>query len=489
MGESALAGSGVLIVLIVAIGTALFLFGAVRVSARRGVGLFHYFPYALLFSLAVSVFLSGRVLSEAWELLSEVQIEANPVSIWITRLVSALIVVASVERIASYMSRRCRFGIAHQGNAFRWLLCAFVVFWATTVASPVLFGTESSPTHDYLYTLLMGCAALLLSERESDLAVAAARNALLTFLAVSVALIPLRPSLVLDWNYTEGLLPGVPRFAGLAAHSVSMGMLAQLALLCLLARPVSRRWVNSVCWVLGLFVFILAQSKTSWLSFPVCAAGMLWVRDSSPSPAFGGSDQKSFRQYFALALLLVTVGVGLAFIFGNLSSGIDSFLATNRGSEVASLSGRDQIWTVALAEWARHPVFGYGTSLFDDVYRVSIGMPFAVNGHDQFVDTLARSGVVGAAGLLFYVAVLLVFSVKYARASRGLSIALFLAIILRSVSEVPLMLFGYGPEVIEHFLLLSVLAGHARASAIVAASKVEASDRRQYGEFKLSHSA
>lgn len=484
MGESGLAGSGVLVAAVISVAMVLFLAGAMRISARRGVGLFHYFPYALLFSLAVSVFLSGRILSDAWELLSEVQVDTNPVSLWITRLVSVLVVLASVERIGSYILQRHRIGTAPQ-----WLLGAFVVFWVTNVASPVLLAAEGVPAHDYVYTLLMGCAAVLLSKRESDLTVAAARNALLIFLAVSVALIPLRPSLVLDWNYTEGFLPGVPRFAGLAMHSVTLGMLAQLALLCVYAEPLPRRWLNHLCWALGLLTLFLAQSKTSWLSFPVCMAAMLWVRDAPAPREPGNARQKRFSRYIPLALLVVAVGIGVAFIFGNLSSGLASFLATNRGAEVASLSGRDQIWNVALEEWARHPVFGYGSSLFDEVYRTGIGMPFAVNGHDQFIDTLARSGLVGVAGLLFYASVLLVFSVRCARGTNGLSIAIFLAILFQSVSEVPLAVFQYGTDVMQQLLLLAILAGYARARSVHAASHVGASDLRLYYKGDFSRAA
>ena len=58
--------------------------------------------------------------------------------------------------------------------------------------------------------------------------------------------------------------------------------------------------------------------------------------------------------------------------------------------------------------------------------------------------------------------VLLVLSIRYARASGGLSLALFVALALRAISEVPLLLFGYGPELTTHVLLLMTLAAAAR---------------------------
>ena len=88
-------------------------------------------------------------------------------------------------------------------------------------------------------------------------------------------------------------------------------------------------------------------------------------------------------------------------------------------------------------------------------------MPNATHAHNQFMDTLSRSGTVGAVSLVLYALVLLVLSLRHARASRGLSLALFAGLALRSISEVPLSLFGYGAELLMHLLLLMTLAASA----------------------------
>lgn len=92
-------------------------------------------------------------------------------------------------------------------------------------------------------------------------------------------------------------------------------------------------------------------------------------------------------------------------------------------------------------------------------------MTFATSGHNQIIDVLARSGLVGTPGLALYAVILLAFSVRYARASHCLSIAIFIAICLRWVSEVPLTMFGYGPEALQGVLLLGILGGHGRGDA------------------------
>ena len=98
-------------------------------------------------------------------------------------------------------------------------------------------------------------------------------------------------------------------------------------------------------------------------------------------------------------------------------------------------------------------------------------MPNATNAHNQFMETLARSGVVGATALVLYAAVLLALSLRAAKATGGLSIALLIAVALRSMSEVPLLMFGYGTEFFTHLLLLVTLASaNAPRAAILPAA-------------------
>jgi len=154
-------------------------------------------------------------------------------------------------------------------------------------------------------------------------------------------------------------------------------------------------------------------------------------------------------------------------LLGDIGSTVSSLLETDEGAQLMTFTGRDKIWAIAMEEWQNSPVFGYGPGLFDADFRASIHMANATNGHNQFMDTLARSGTVGATALVLYALVLLALSLRHARATRGLSVALFVALALRSVSEVPLILFGYGAELFTHLLLIVTLASAAGARRAV----------------------
>jgi len=452
---SVLVAGAILAALMAALGMA----GAVHVTSRRAHGYMHLIFYAMLLMVALANLLSGRDLSSSNMKFDEVAvIVRHPLVSLLQPLASLLLLTLAGERLITHLIRRDKAAQAPSA-----LLVAFLTFWVCTVAAPALLGAHPQVSHDYVYPLVIGFAAVLATATERDLAFGAARNALLVFLAAGLLLIPFKPSLVLDASYTQGLLPGVPRLAGLAPHAVSLGMLAQLGLLCLLARPLQRVWLNRLAWAMGLGVLFLAQSKTAWISFVLCSACILLVRQG---PGFmrrvGDPVRPEFGIVALLAFMAAVAGLAALLMFGEVDARLSSFFDSAQGAQLASMTGRDQIWAIAYDEWQRNPVFGYGPTLWDASFREAIGMPNATHAHNQFMDTLSRSGTVGAAALVLYSLVLLVLSIRYARASGGLTLALFVALALRAISEVPLLLFGYGPELIAHVLLLMALAAAGR---------------------------
>lgn len=429
---------------------------AVHLTSRRTQGYMHLIFYALLLAAALSSLLSGRDFAGAgMSFAQSAATERHPIMKLAQPLISLLILTVAGERIVTHWLKRDK-------SAPALLLVTFLLFWTGTVAAPALMGAHPYLAHDYVYPLVMGIAALLVSGTERDLAFRAARNALVLFVAAGLLLIPLKASLVLDPSYTQGLIPGVPRLAGLASHSVTLGLLSQLGLLCLMAFPYRNSWLNRLAWGIGLGSLFMAQSKTAWVAFILCSACLLavqrvpawWRRVSNPVRPEGGIVS-------VLMFMVAVATMALILIFADLGSRWDSFFDSAQGAQFASLSGRDLIWAIAYDEWQRNPMFGYGPTLWDETFRVAIGLPHATSAHNQFMDTLSRSGSVGALALTLYALVLLVLSLRYARASAGVSLALFVALTLRSVSEVPLSLFGYGAELITHILLLMTLAASA----------------------------
>jgi O-antigen ligase len=424
----------------------------------RSTGFLHWVLPAMIGLGALAVLLSGRDLSLMFsELAAADSGVRHPIIVWGQRGVSLLLMAAAAERVLSHVTHK-------QPLPSPILAWTFVVYWLCTVAAPALFGSHPNISHEYLYTLVIGFAVVLTTAREGDKLLDTARNALFVFMLAGVALIPVMPSMVLDASYRQGLLPGVPRLGGLATHPVALGMFSLTAVLLLWARPFQRRWLNRLAWILVLFVLFLAQSKTAWTAFIVCSVAMLAVRNAPNLwRRMGDPREGAFGVMVCLCVMLGTAALLGLILVGDLQGHVVDFLDSAEGAQLVSMTGRDQIWAIAIEEWQANRMFGYGPNLWDEPFRASIGMPNATNAHNQFMDTLARSGSLGAAALVLYAVVLLVLSLRHANATGGLSLALFLALFVVSISEVPLMLFAYGTDLFAHLLLLVVLASASAA--------------------------
>ena len=428
--------------------------GTADIIARREQGYMHVIFFAMLLSVAAGSLLSGRDISSNFLIEEQALPDANhPLMIILQPLISLLILAVCGERIIAHWQQR------HTVPPAWLLLIAFFVFWACTVAAPALFGAHPQLSHDDVYPMVIGVAATLASSLERDQALKAARDAIFIFMLLGLLIVPISPNIVLDSAYSQGLMPGLPRLAGLSPHPVSMGLLSQLGLLCLMARPYQQRWLDRLAWTAGLTSLFLAQSKTAWLAFFLCVGTLLvvqrgpaaWRRFSDPMrPAAGMTT--------LVGVMLAVVMLATVLTYGDLGERISAFINTPEGAQLTSLTGRDRIWAIAFDEWQRNPVFGYGPGIWDEAFRASIGMPNATHGHNQFMDTLSRAGTVGAIGLTLYSIVLLILSLRFTRATQGLSLALLLTLMLRSISEVPLLMFGYSTEMFIHVLLLLVLA-------------------------------
>lgn len=418
-------------------------------TSRSGL---HWVLPLMLGLVAVSILLSGRDLAQHFAYLAYGSgTPVHPATPWIQRAVSLILMLICVERLYHHVTAAVRQPVP----VFVWVFCAF---WAATVAAPALFGAHPHVSHEYLYTLIIGAAALLATDADRQRMVTSARSALFIFLLAGAALVPLQPGLVLDMTYSQGLLPGVPRFGGLAAHPVALGVFAQTFLLCLWVRPFASRWLTAAAWLVGLSVLFFAQSKTAWIGFLAGAAAMLALRNAPRMWRRAADPREAEYGMLMCVAAILLVGASIALLlFADVETQTAEFLSTPEGAQLMTLTGRDQIWVIALEEWRASPVFGYGPLIWKEDFRASIGMPHATNAHNQFMDTLSRSGAVGATALVLYAAALLVFSLRSAVATGGLSLALFITLALRSVSEVPLSLFGYGSEFFTHLLLIALL--------------------------------
>lgn len=423
---------------------------------KRETGLVPYVFYPAMLSIAVAALLSNRDITGNEIVLGMQAVARHPASVWFGRLTSLFVIFACGERILHRLTTRDQ--LRPMPMLLFW---ALLLYFLSNIVSPALLGRHTDVSHEYLYMFLAGCAALLMKPKEVDLSVISMRNATLLFLVLSAVAFAWKPNMVINKNY-HGLIPLLTiRYAGLANHANSLGPMVVVFLLCLWRKPYAWRTLNLLAWALGLASLLLAQSKTNWIACILCFGCIAWFgfREQIKARLFDyRRPQLSIIGIFCF-ILLCTLAI-LMVMFGGVDAKLASFATSNEGNDLLSLTGRDVIWQVAIQEWHKNPLFGYGLQIWDESFRASIGMPYATHAHSQFYQSLASAGTIGALGLLLYAGVLLYGAARTAKASSGMSMALFVLIASRSVSEVPLSLTGFAAEALTHLLLLIIVAAY-----------------------------
>ena len=424
--------------------------GFTDLNRSKDVGYLHLAPYAILCGAALDILLSGRSLDNFYELLT-VTVVRSSVSILLVRVVTVFLMMASLERILA--SARIHRHLLGNKPILTW---CFGLFWLGSVGLNMAFSAHPYFAHEYLYSLVLGLGILALTPEEAKKFIQAFRNGLILFLAASFFMILIKPSLVMESNYSQGYIAGLPRMAGLAAHAVLLGELSLLTGLLLWMYPLQNRLIQIMAIMLAVVAFFLAQSKTAWFSAVPCMGVMLWYR-------YKLRLDHSVRKNHAMPLLILIIIIlslvvaTTIFAFSGIGDSLARFLSSNEGSQLTSLTGRDVIWDFALSEWSKYPTFGYGPEFLNLNQRLSIGMTNAVHAHNQFIDLLARSGMVGFLSVLPYLATVCMLVRKVDLAYKSLAMAFLIAVLIRCVSEVPLSLYGYGVELLVQLSLLAIL--------------------------------
>ena len=221
------------------------------------------------------------------------------------------------------------------------------------------------------------------------------------------------------------------RLAGVAPHANALGLIAAIAIVAVLASPRRRLW---------------------WLNS--CAALLvLWGSDSrgAMAAAAGG-----------LAVLWASQGTHARLRVSALALGLGSsslFLITGLLAEnTEHLNGRTVIaWPIAVDRWLESPIVGSGMTAFDLEFRTAAGASWVGQAHNQLLNSLAQTGLIGAAALVILLIVSLSVALKARRATNGLSMALLTVMFLAMLLESPISMTGTTLNVLPVLFLLAYL--------------------------------
>jgi len=425
---------------------------AMQFTKKRQTGFVYLIPYAIVLVAMADALFSGRSFDNIYSQLTFA--EARPsINTWLVRVATFIMLMASFERIFTNAFKN-----KHIFGREPALTVCFIMFWMGSVGIPMFFSAHPSFSHDNFYSLIIGVAVLSLSQEEGEGFILALRNAFTLVIVAGFLMIAIKPNMVIAINYSQGIIAGLPRFSGLLPHAVMQGIVALGLLLILYVQPFKNKILNGFAWLIGLIALFVAQSKTAWISSLFCF-GVLWWMTYKSSDHYANNLKSRSKLAFILVatLLILTLAVGLTILFGDVGARMDKFLFSSEGQQIASFTGRDVIWQFALDEWAKNPIFGYGPQFLNLEQRIVNGMLNATHAHNQYLDTLARSGLVGLIPLVIYMLGIVLTVVKMTKDTRPLAVALFLLLIFSSISEVPFSLYGYGVELLFQLIIFAII--------------------------------
>lgn len=378
--------------------------------------------------------------------------------IWATRLVN---VTAGALAFIELCRRLAKGDYKDSPTRGQTMAIALVLFVSAWLISSVV-GTKPDFKHGAIYPLLALAAVYVQPTLDLRIILNHVKALVLAILVLSVAAAVVTPDAVVQKNYA-GFIPGLSfRFHGLTTHANSLGPLALVYLLVEYLQP-SRLVVRLVGVPLAFGTLIAAQSKTAWIAAMMAGLVLYLYRLDSE----GRQPTTAARGSFALwsgvvVLIIVPVAASVVLLTADPVGALERFISP-RADELTSFTGRNRIWQITYDTWMENPLFGYGPGLWDPEFRMSLGLSNIGHAHNQFMQSLGDSGILGVTFLVIFLLSLVYFAFRHGVATRGVSVALVLTLLVRCLTEAPIRPTTFlEPGFLTYFLVFLLLTQYER---------------------------
>lgn len=418
---------------------------------------FNKWIHALIFPIILIAIGIGSLLSGRNVMFAEADIDlavGNEIQLitWTYRVATVLILGICFSIFISTLQKN-----KSRGN-YGWpLFFSFSLFYFTNIILNNIFGTKPVIDWKFLYPFIIFSTIFLSRNKDTNFSIQGIKFGLLFFLFGSIIAAMVLPKISLQLNYIG--LPGINiRLWGLGSNPNSIGPLALIFLLLVAHKPFNRRLLQYSAISMGVCVLLLSQSKTAWgaalLSFAI-----LWWGHVMHSPINRNIRKPAnyALRNLSIPILLAFIGIALTVMLAFYSIYGSPFAHTTN-EEIKTLTGRTEIWSVAIETWKNNPLFGYGSSVWDEQFRKYMDMNFAFSAHNQFLQSLSEAGSIGFIGLMIYMVTLFRYAYDANGETKGLSLALFSIILIRCFTETPLEIIGiFNGDILVHLLLFRIV--------------------------------
>lgn len=330
----------------------------------------------------------------------------------LNRALSLLGVVIALWAIAE--------GMRQPRRRVSWIILGVVCYYGALVLSGT-FGYIPGLPEQYLTTPIIIVAFLVRSDYRYEWLSQYSRLLLRIVVAASMATTIVLPWMAFNTEESRTFF-GVARLQGIFGHPNGLAYAAAVLLILEVGMRSRLRW-----WILPVAALLLAQSNAGYAIASIC---VLWILIRT----------KVVVLMFAVVSL---VGAVVLSILDSRFNGIFwNFFSDENTTDL--LNGRQKIWSAAMEGFNLNPVFGYGSNLLDSDFRALYLPNFDAAGqaHGQWYQTLGGAGIIGAAGLMIFTLISIVYAIRKSSATGGVTVALVVSIALRGLVESPLQATG-----------------------------------------------
>ena len=378
-----------------------------------------FIPILIALAIGVSSIASDRNVSFYGLAGADMAMSGGWLGGWILRSATAMIVGASVVVTLAALVRR-DFG-AGPGSS---LILLFLAYFASCYVVSGVFGSEPSFSHNNFYAPFLFIAAYVTRDQSADSFIRRSRDGLNIFIMMGLIVGAILPHIAVQKGYV-GLIPGLTfRFWGVASHANNLGPTAVIFLFLLAWKPYRWLGMNALSVLAALVSLFLSQSKTAWIAGTAALVVLLGYHMISMIRGAKIGKEVTISEFAWISgPLILALGLSVALGVGVMVGFVDRVLA-HLSNESSLLTGRDLIWLITLNEWYANPLFGHGPSLWGSEFAARQGyLGVASNAHNQFVDVLGSSGILGILCFSAYFVLLLKYAWSLAGHTRGIALA------------------------------------------------------------------